>query len=119
MQYSELRDFCLKLPAAEETWPFGPEVTVFKLAGKMFALCQPEQIPLKINLKCEPKLAELLRENYHAIAPGWHMNKQHWNTVSLNSDLPDLEVYKQIEHSYLLILAKLPRSVRESIQKKP
>ncbi|PIQ23178.1 DNA-binding protein [bacterium (Candidatus Blackallbacteria) CG17_big_fil_post_rev_8_21_14_2_50_48_46] len=119
MQFSELKAFCLSLPAAEETFPFGPEVCVFKVAGKMFALCRPDVMPLRVNLKSEPKLAELLRENYEAVAPGWHMNKRHWNTVSFDSDLPDIEIFKQIEHSYLLVLSKLPRSVRESIPPKP
>jgi len=115
MDYAQLRIFCLDLNGAEETWPFGPEVTVFKLAGKMFALCNPAQSPLRINLKCEPGLAELLRENYAAVQPGWHMNKRHWNTVTLNSDLPEQEVCKQIVHSYALIKASLPKRIRETL----
>jgi predicted DNA-binding protein (MmcQ/YjbR family) len=115
MDYKDLRAYCLSLNGAEETWPFGPDVTVFKLAGKMFALCNPEQTPLRLNLKCEPALAELLRENFSAITPGWHMNKRHWNTVTLGMDLPDQEVKKQISHSYALIKAGLPKRVRESL----
>lgn len=116
MDYTHLRSYCLNLNGAEETWPFGPEVTVFKLAGKMFALCNPDQTPLRVNLKCEPSLAELLRENYTAVQPGWHMNKRHWNTVTLNADLPDEEVCKQISHSYALIKASLPKRIRETLQ---
>lgn len=115
MDYTDLRTYCLNLNGAEETWPFGPEVTVFKLAGKIFALCMPEQTPLRINLKCEPELAELLRENYAAVQPGWHMNKRHWNTVTLKSDLPDPEVCKQISHSYALIKASLPKRIQASL----
>ena len=115
MDYTLLRAHCLSLKGAEESWPFGPDVTVFKLAGKMFALCNPEQSPLRLNLKCEPALAELLRENFEAIAPGWHMNKRHWNTVTLGLDLPDEEVKKQIDHSYALIKASLPKRVRDSL----
>ncbi|MGE3726576.1 MAG: MmcQ/YjbR family DNA-binding protein [Candidatus Sericytochromatia bacterium] len=116
MDYTHLRTYCLSLNGAEETWPFGPEVTVFKLAGKMFALCNPAQAPLRINLKCEPNLAQLLRENYAAVQPGWHMNKRHWNTVTLHSDLPETEVYKQISHSYALIKASLPKHIRDSLK---
>lgn len=113
--YAALCDYCLQQPGSSHDFPFGPEVAVFRVAGKMFALCNLQQSPLKINLKCEPVLAELLREKYQAVAPGWHMNKRHWNTVTVGDDLSDAEVYAQIDHSYALVVASLPKKVRQSL----
>ncbi|HEY9840859.1 MAG TPA: MmcQ/YjbR family DNA-binding protein [Candidatus Obscuribacterales bacterium] len=116
LNFDGLRSYCLARPGATLDFPFGPEVAVFRVAGKMFALCIPEQQPLKINLKCEPRLAELLREEYEAVVPGWHMNKRHWNTVTLGHDLPDALVCDQIDRSYGLIVAGLPKKVRAELQ---
>jgi predicted DNA-binding protein (MmcQ/YjbR family) len=75
--------YCLSLPSVEATTPFGPEVIVYKVGGKMFALASPEDLPHRVNLKCDPERSEALREQYEAIQPGYHMNKKHWNTLSL------------------------------------
>ncbi|KJY46566.1 MmcQ-like protein [Streptomyces sp. NRRL S-444] len=111
MTPAELRAFCLGFNAAVEEFPFTPETSVFKVLGKMFALTSLDGEPLKVNLKCEPELAVRLREEHEAIAPGWHMNKRHWNTVTVGA-LPDALVRELIEDSYDLVVAGLPRAER-------
>ena len=111
MDLPDAIEFCLSLPAAEETMPFGPDVLVYKVAGKMFALTQPDEFPSKMNLKCDPVRAISLREDYGAITPGYHMNKQHWNTVRLNGISGDL-LRELIRHSYDLVVASLPKATR-------
>jgi predicted DNA-binding protein (MmcQ/YjbR family) len=110
-----LREYCLSFSGSVETKPFGPETTVFKVAGRMFALSQLSREPLEVSLKCEPRLAEQLREAHAAIRPGYHLNKQHWNTVSIDGSIPDQMLRDMIEDSYDLILSRLPRSRREAL----
>ncbi len=102
----------LSKPGAEETTPFGPDVLVYKVAGKMFALTVPGDFPSRINLKCDPERATLLRENHPAITPGYHMNKRHWNTVVLDHTLAPSLVRELIDHSYELVIAGLPKAER-------
>ena len=102
----------LSKPGAEETTPFGPDVLVYKVAGKMFALAVPDDFPSRINLKCDPDRAELLRDDHSAILPGYHMNKRHWNTVVLDGSLPSALIRELIDHSYDLVVASLPKSQR-------
>ncbi|MBT2458116.1 MmcQ/YjbR family DNA-binding protein [Streptomyces sp. ISL-86] len=111
MTPKELRDFCLSFNAAVEEFPFTPETSVFKVLGKMFALSALDAEPLKVNLKCEPELAVRLRAEHEAIEPGWHMNKRHWNTVTVGG-LPDAIVRELVEDSYDLVVAGLPRAER-------
>ncbi|NWF29964.1 MmcQ/YjbR family DNA-binding protein [Streptomyces sp. PKU-EA00015] len=111
MKAQDLRAFCLGFNAAVEEFPFGPETSVFKVLGKMFALSALDAEPLTVNLKCEPDLAVQLRAEHAAIVPGWHMNKRHWNTVTVGG-LPDRMVRELIEDSYDLVVAGLPRSER-------
>ncbi|MFF3858252.1 MmcQ/YjbR family DNA-binding protein [Streptomyces sp. NPDC002209] len=111
MTPAELRAFCLDFNAAVEEFPFTPETSVFKVLGKMFALTALDAEPLKVNLKCEPELAVRLREEHEAITAGWHMNKRHWNTVTVGG-LPDALVRELIEDSYDLVVAGLPRAER-------
>ncbi|WP_434589328.1 MmcQ/YjbR family DNA-binding protein [Streptomyces sp. A5-4] len=111
MTPQELRAFCLEFNAAVEEFPFGPETSVFKVLGKLFALSSLDGEPLKVNLKCEPEIAARLREEHPAIAPGWHMNKRHWNTVTVGG-LPDRTVRELIEDSYDLVVAGLPKAER-------
>lgn len=112
----QLRSYCLSKPAVEETWPFGPEVTVFKVKGKMFALSDLQEEPLKVNLKCEPDLSEMLRPEFEAVQPGYHMNKRHWNTVTLGADLPREMEYDLIDRSYALVIKSLPKKVQKSLE---
>jgi predicted DNA-binding protein (MmcQ/YjbR family) len=107
-----LRGYCLSFPGSAETFPFGPETSVFKAAGKMFALSQLARRPLRVSLKCEPLLAEQLREAHRAVLPGYHLNKRHWNTVIIDGSLSEQMIKDLIEDSYDLVVSKLPRSSR-------
>jgi predicted DNA-binding protein (MmcQ/YjbR family) len=93
-----------------EEFPFGEGVSVFKVAGKMFALSRLKGKPLRVSLKCEPELAEGLRAAHEAIIPGYHLNKRHWNTVTLDGSLPEQMVVEMIEDSYDLVVSKLAKS---------
>jgi predicted DNA-binding protein (MmcQ/YjbR family) len=115
MDAAALRDHCLSFPGAEETFPFGPETSVFKVAGKMFALSQLDASSLRVSLKCEPQLAEALRVAHAAVLPGYHLNKRHWNTVIIDGSLPDETVRDMIEDSYDLVVSKLPRARRRAL----
>jgi predicted DNA-binding protein (MmcQ/YjbR family) len=119
MDPAALRSLCLGFPGAVEERPFGPETATFKVAGKIFALSALESEPLKVSLKCEPELAEQLRISYPAIVPGYHLNKRHWNTVTLDGSLGDQLVHDLVEDSYDLVFAALPRRVREALVRSP
>jgi predicted DNA-binding protein (MmcQ/YjbR family) len=110
-----LREYCLSFPGSEETFPFGPETSVFKVGGKMFALSQLAQRPLRVSLKCEPLLAEQLREAHPAIIPGYHLNKRHWNTVTIDGSLPEQMIRDMIEDSYDLVVSRLPPARRREL----
>lgn len=112
MTLVQLREFLLSQPGATEDTPFGPEIQVYRIAGKMFALVDWQAEPLSINLKCEPELALLLREIHPEVKPGWHMNKQHWNTVTLSEGLSDDLWQGWVVHSYERVVAGLPRAKR-------
>lgn len=109
MRASELRDACLSFVGAEETFPFGPETSVFKVAGKMFALSRLDGVPLAVSVKCEPGLAERLREAYPAVNPGYHLSKRHWNTVTIDGTLADALIGEMVEDSYDLVVSALPK----------
>jgi predicted DNA-binding protein (MmcQ/YjbR family) len=115
MSPGELRDYCLSFTGAEETFPFGPETSVFKVAGKMFALSQLDADSLRVSLKCEPGLAEALRGAHAAVLPGYHLNKRHWNTVIIDGSVPDETIRDMIEDSYDLVVSKLPRARRRAL----
>ncbi|MFC4471293.1 MmcQ/YjbR family DNA-binding protein [Streptomyces xiangluensis] len=113
MTPEELRTFCLSFNAVVEDFPFNPETSVFKVLGKLFALTQLDGVPLTVNLKCDPEDAIRLRGEYPGlIVPGYHMNKRHWNTVTVDGELPDRLVRELIEDSYDLVVAGLPRAER-------
>ncbi|MGH2850060.1 MAG: MmcQ/YjbR family DNA-binding protein [Solirubrobacteraceae bacterium] len=109
---SELRGYCLSLAGAEETFPFGPETSVFKVGGKMFALSRLGASALSVSVKCDPLLAEQLRAAYAAVEPGYHLNKRHWNTVAIDGSLAERTVCDMIEDSYDLVASRLPRARR-------
>lgn len=106
-----LRAFCLSFAAAVEEFPFNPDTSVFKVEGKVFALTDLGADPLKISLKCDPDEAVRLRAAHPEIVPGWHLNKRHWNTVTV-PPLPAQQVRELVEDSYDLVVAGLPRAVR-------
>ena len=103
MTPAQLRSLCLKHSGAEETFPFGPETSVFKVGGKMFALSALKQRPLKVSVKCEPELGEQLRDTYEEIEPGYHLNKRHWLTVACGGAAPDELVRELVAGSYDLV----------------
>jgi predicted DNA-binding protein (MmcQ/YjbR family) len=115
MDADALRACCLNRSGATEERPFGPETSVFKVAGKIFALSALDRTPLQISLKCEPDLAEQLRAGYPAVRPGYHLNKRHWNTVTLDGSLPDQLVRDLVEDSYDLVVSALPQRLREQL----
>jgi predicted DNA-binding protein (MmcQ/YjbR family) len=110
MDLAKFRDYCLSKPRATEGTPFGPDVLVFKVGGKIFALTSLDEVPARANLKCDPDLALELRDRYEQVTPGYHMNKKHWNTVEIESGIPEVELRKMIDHSYGLVVEQLPKS---------
>ena len=112
-------DYCLSKKGVTEHFPFDEDTLVFKVAGKMFCLASLkdwENGNPTVNLKCDPDEALALRDIFPAILPGYHMNKKHWNTLDLTGDLPQSEVFKQIDHSYALIVKKLPKAVKQRLR---
>jgi predicted DNA-binding protein (MmcQ/YjbR family) len=109
----ELRALCLSFNETVEDFPFRPEVSVFKVLGKLFALTTLDARPLTVNLKCDPEDAIRLRADHPGlIVPGYHMNKRHWNTVTVDGELPDRMIRELVEDSYDLVVAGLPRADR-------
>ncbi|GHF08146.1 DNA-binding protein [Amycolatopsis deserti] len=116
MTPGELKRLCLSLPGAREEFPFGEANSVFKVAGKMFALSPLASRPLRVSLKCDPDLAVQLRRDHPAITAGYHLNKRHWNTVVLDGSVPEDLVREMVEDSYDLVVAGLPRREQEKLQ---
>lgn len=120
MQIDELRDFCINKKGVTEHFPFDDVTLVFKVFNKMYALIGLdawEGGEQKINLKCDPNKAISLREDYEGINPGWHMNKKHWNTITINtSDVSDELVKELINHSYDLIVKGLPKKTQKELR---
>ena len=119
MDLGSFREYCLSKPGATEDTPFGEDVLVFKVGGKVFALAPLDEVPAAANLKCDPDLALELRDRYEQVRAGYHMNKKHWNTVEIDSGIPDTELRKMIDHSYELVLRTLPKVKREKLLKEP
>lgn len=114
MNIEELRDYCLKKKGTSEGMPFGDDTLVFKVMGKMFALSNLEG-DLRVNLKCDPERAIELREQYPAVIPGYHMNKQQWNTVVMDGSIPKKLIAEWIDHSYDLVVAKLTKAKQKEL----
>lgn len=115
MDAAALRDLCLTFRGSEETFPFGFETSVFKVAGKMFALSQLRAEPLAVSLKCEPLLAEQLRAAHPAVTPGYHLNKRHWNTVVIDGTLSDEMIADMTEDSYDLVVSALSHTRQRAL----
>ena len=112
---ASLRRHCLALPGSAETFPFGPQTSVFKVAGKMFAVSRLAERPLHVSLKCDPLVAEQLRDAHPSVLPGYHLNKRHWNTVILDGSLLDRMIEDMIEDSYDLVVSGLPAARRREL----
>jgi predicted DNA-binding protein (MmcQ/YjbR family) len=105
-----VRDFCLSKEFVTESFPFDENTLVFKVHNKIFLMASLESEPLRINLKCNPEKAIELREEFWQVIPGFHSNKKHWNTITLENLEPKL-IAQWINHSYQLIWQKLPKTL--------
>lgn len=117
MDIETFRNYCLSKKGVTEDLPFGPDTLVFKIMGKMFALASLDEVPLKVNLKCDPEGSLILREEYPAwILPGYHMNKKHWNSLVLDGNLQKSLVFRLVDHSYDLVLQALPKKLQQELK---
>ena len=115
MSLEEISEYASALAGVVEEQPFGPEVDVLKVGGKIFAILSPERSPEAISLKCEPELALELRDQYSAVIPGYHLNKRHWNTVQLDGTVPDDVILQMVTHSYEQVVAGLSKAARQGL----
>lgn len=120
MNIEHLYEFCLAKKGVTEHFPFDEDLLVFKVGGKIFALTSLKDwenaVPF-VNLKCNPNLALELREKFEGIIPGYHSNKKHWNTIKINTDVPDKKIRHLINHSYELVFSKLTVKSKNEIAK--
>ena len=117
MNVEQTRDYCLSKTATTEGMPFGEGVLVFKVMNKMYALLALDAVPATMNLKCDPDWALELREEFEGIKGGYHMNKKHWNTVTLEADVSNEMILKLIDHSYDLVVSKLKKADKEALKR--
>jgi predicted DNA-binding protein (MmcQ/YjbR family) len=118
MDIEFFRDFCLSKKGVEESFPFGDDTLVMKLMGKIFALANLDG-DLKLNLKCNPEYAIELREKFAAVSAGYHMNKKHWNTISIDGSISDQKICSWINHSYSLIYNNLTKKEKDILEQMP
>lgn len=117
MNIDTFRDYCLSKKGVSEGLPFGPDNLVIKVMGKMFTIASLDEVPLRVNLKCDPERAIELREEFEDnILPGYHMNKQHWNTLILDGRLDPKLVFELIDHSYDLVVASLTKKLKKELE---
>jgi len=115
MDAEGVREVLVKKAHASEETPFGPEVLVYKVGGKMFALLTIEEVPVRMNLKCDPECSLELRDRHESIIPGYHMNKKHWNTLVLDQTLPRPLIKELIDHSYDLVFEALSKKAKAEL----
>jgi predicted DNA-binding protein (MmcQ/YjbR family) len=113
MQSGAVVAHCLTKPGAQAGHPFGPGALVLKVGGKIFAILSEGEDPATVSLKAEPEIAVALRNTYEAVRPGYHLNKRHWNTVTLDGTIPSNAIEEWIDDSYDLVVEGLPRRVRD------
>ena len=118
MKKEKVRNYFLSCPESYEDFPFGEEITIFKVKNKWFGLLVEREGNLQINLKCDPDEALILRDLFISVLPGYHMNKKHWNTVILDGSIPEKEIEAMIYSSYVLIVEKLKKKDRLSLEAK-
>lgn len=118
MKKEKVRNYFLSCPESYEDFPFGEEITIFKIKNKWFGLLVEREGNLQINLKCDPDEALILRDLFRSVLPGYHMNKKHWNTVILDGSIPEKEIEAMIYSSYVLIVEKLKKKDRLSLEAK-
>lgn len=115
MDLESIRKYCLDKNGVTECFPFDEVTLVFKVTDKIFLLLSTDEFPMRMNLKFDPELAVELREKYDSVIPGYHMNKKHWNSIFIDGSVPDKELYKWIDDSYLLVVSTLKKSDRGRI----
>ncbi|WP_027418788.1 MmcQ/YjbR family DNA-binding protein [Crocinitomix catalasitica] len=115
MNIEDYREYCLAKKGVSEGFPFDHNTLVFKVMNKMFALTNVQEFN-SINLKCDPEKAIDLRDRYHAVVPGYHMSKKHWNTITVNEDATDDEIYEWIDDSYNLIVKSLTKKLQAELK---
>lgn len=115
MDYQQARTYLLSHPEAWEDFPFGPDTAVMKVKGKMFATLGESADSPRSNLKCDPDEAIMLRDIFAGVVPGYHMNKRHWNTVILDSDVPAGEIERMMDRSYGLVVKSLKKIERDAL----
>lgn len=119
MTHKELEEYLLAKPGAWLDYPFGEDTAVYKLGhgneAKMFALIPEKRVPVNISLKCDPILAQSLREKYESVMPGYHLNKKHWNTVICSGQLSDDEIFGLADLSYRLVLEGMTKEFQASL----
>lgn len=116
LNIEKFRSYCLKKKGVTEEFPFGEDTLVYKVMGKMFALTSLESPEFTINLKCDTEQINFLRDKYPAVQPGYHMNKQHWNTVYIDGTIPEKEVIAMIDHSYSEVVKCLTKKLRHDLE---
>jgi len=114
MDIETIRTFCLSFPHVTEEFPFDSSTLVFKVAGKIFALVDVDAFTF-INLKCDQEKSIELRETFDGIKPGYHMNKKHWNSVYIHSDVSEKQLFELITCSFELVVASLPKKTRDEL----
>ena len=117
MDFDSLKKFLIDKPGTKLEFPFGPDTVVFKVMGKMFTLVSWQSDPLYITVKCDPQEAILLRKRYPAVQPAYHMNKIHWNTITLDGSIPDEEIYAMIDESFRRVVAEMPKHLFRTLEK--
>lgn len=115
MDIEDLKAYGLSKKGTSFDFPFGEDTLVLRVMGKIFALAGVKGSSM--NLKCDPDWAEVLRQTYPAVTPGYHMNKRHWNTIRLDGSITDDEILEMMDHSYEQVLKGLKKADREKLRK--
>jgi predicted DNA-binding protein (MmcQ/YjbR family) len=103
LSHKELEEYVLSMPNARLEYPFGSDAAVYKVGEKIFAIIAEKSHPIRVSLKCDPLLAQTLREKYETVVPGYHLNKKHWNTIICSGQLGNDEIFDLVRHSYRLV----------------
>jgi len=119
MNLKQLQKVLFTKKSATEDTPFGPEALVYKVMGKMFALIAWDESPLRITLKCDPDYSLALRSKYQAVQPGYYMSKKHWNTITLDGSISDVQIQEWIDDSYQLVVKGLKKAERQELEQRP
>ena len=115
MTFEQVHAYLLSQPGAVEDHPFAPDIPVYKIGGKMFAYSSPNNVPPSITIKLDPLLGQMLRSTYEAVQAGYHMNKDHWNTITLDGSIPEEELLSWIDESYTLVHSSLTKKAKQRL----